>query len=152
MFLLCLMEHNPSEAHQLFIHNRLSYNDFTPSLRIGHNHLPYGWHADDARIGVLDTNHLGGERCIHIRLLKAQIRLQHLAVHQFELLAIAEGLRPRQNAILESDILAVPCQILPMDYAIPHHHIFGVPEGVLRIESAVFKGRIRNVLEGVFPL
>ena len=64
-----------------------------------------------SRQGILDTEYRRGNGRLHIGTLKGQIRVDHLAVNQPQVFAVAQWLGADDSAVFKSDMLAVPGQV-----------------------------------------
>ena len=82
---------------------------------------------------------------------KAQIRINHFAVIQFQIFTIAEGLGTDDFTVFKGDVFTVPMQGIRLLQRCSDSDIFCVPESVLGFEYTVLKQGVGYVLKEYFP-
>lgn len=113
------------------------------------NELVHGRKHDAPRPGILDAVHGGGEHGVHVGLLKAEVGVHHLAVHELEIRAVAKRLRTDDAAALQREMIGIPAEELPFQNAVAHRHVLRVPEGVAARDVAVLEGAVVQILKSV---
>lgn len=88
------------------------YNDLALCLVKIHDDFADLRHENAAGQRILDADYGRDDGGLHLGALKTQVCVDHLAVDQLEVFAVAKGLRADDPAVFKGEVFAVPRQIL----------------------------------------
>ena len=139
-------------AHDLPAHDLLSQSDRNRVRGIGLDQLTNGREGDGAGGRIFDAEDGSCDGGGYVRFFEGEVGVDHFAVDEGQVFAVAKGLRSDDDAMIEGHVFAIPRQVFAFDGRIFHHHVFGVPEGVLGVQIAILKEGVFDVLKGIFSL
>ena len=106
--------------------------------------------GDAAARGILDARDVALDACPDRAVLQHQVGIgAEGAVHQREVLAVAQRLLAGDVATHECKATAVPCQVLAVDLAVRNGDVLAVPKRILAVQERVLYLHIAAVLKAI---